>query len=366
MKIKTSSSVILLVIFMYSTGLSQNQPVKGDPISADWPENIKKIEIISSLDGKVQPAMFLSSHGEDPRPLVVSLHTWSNDYEQTDTLVWQCIDKNYNYIHPDFRGKNNNPEACGSPEAIQDIDDAINYAINNANVDKTNIHIIGVSGGGYATLLAYMNTKHAVKTFSAWCSISDLYKWYYESSGRENNYVRDIANVTNNGKKFDKDYYPLGKEEAIKRSPFFMKTPIDKRKDCKLSIYAGIHDGYLGSVPITQSIFFYNKVVKEFDVSEKEALIPDEDIIELVSSRYFIKENKDTIADRLIHYEKTYKDKVKLVIFEGGHEMLSDVALDHLKSGLPGWEKYSQNGVHLNAEGQKIIADTIIHSIKQP
>jgi lysophospholipase L1-like esterase len=326
------SYIILLDIFICTTGLSQNIPVKNDLISGDWPENCKKAEIISSLDRKVQPAIFLSAYGEDRRPLIVSLHTWSYNYEQKDTLVWQCMDKNYNYIHPDFRGKNNNPEACGSPEAIQDIDDAITYAINNANVDTSNIHIIGVSGGGYATLLAYMKTEHPVKTFSAWCSISDLYKWYYESLGRGDNYARDISNSTNNGEKFNTDHYLLGIEEAIKRSPYYMNTPIDKRENSKLFIYAGIHDGYLGSVPITQSLLFYNKIVKEFDVSEQKALIPEEDIIELVSSRYFIKEQKDSIGGRKIHYEKTYKDKIRLVIFEGGHEMLSDVALDHLNS----------------------------------
>jgi predicted peptidase len=332
MKIKTLFLFCLPIILICSSGFSQNQPVKYDSRLVGWPENCKKVEIISTLDGKVQPAIFLASRGEGPRPLIVSLHTWSYNYEQKDTLVWQCLKMNYNYIHPDFRGINNNPEACGSPEAIQDIDDAILYALQNAHIDTSNINIIGVSGGGYATFLAYMKTKHPVRTFSAWCSISDLYKWYYESLGRGNNYALDISNSTNKGEKIDNNFHPLGKSEAIKRSPYYMKTPVEKRKNSKLFIYAGIHDGYTGSVPITQSILFYNKVVKEFDITEKEALVPDQDIIELVSSRYFIKEQKNTIGNRPIHYEKTYMDKIKLVIFEGGHEMLTDIALDHLKS----------------------------------
>jgi esterase/lipase len=322
----------LLANFVSPVGFSQNRPAWDDPVSAGWPADCRRVEIVSSLDGKTQPAMFLTSSGNKPRPLVVSLHTWSGGYDQKDTLVWQCIEKNYNYIHPHFRGWNNNPEACGSPEAIRDIDDAISYSLKNASVDISNIHIIGSSGGGYATMLAYMNSTHNIRTFSAWVGISDLLKWYYESEGRGNNYSRDIANATNEWKNMNEEHYSLGKEEAIKRSPYYMKTPVDKRKDSMLWIYSGIHDGYTGSVPVTQSLFFYNKVVKEFDASESEALIPDQDIIELVSSRNFVNKRNNTIGNRLIHYEKSYKDKIRLVIFEGGHEMLSDIALDHISS----------------------------------
>jgi predicted peptidase len=322
----------LLANFVSPVGFSQNRPAWDDPVSAGWPADCRRVEIVSSLDGKTQPAMFLTSSGNKSRPLVVSLHTWSGGYDQKDTLVWQCIEKNYNYIHPHFRGWNNNPEACGSPEAIRDIDDAISYSLKNASVDISNIHIIGSSGGGYATMLAYMNSTHNIRTFSAWVGISDLFKWYYESEGRGNNYSRDIANATNEWKNMNEEHYSLGKEEAIKRSPYYMKTPVEKRKDSKLWIYAGIHDGYTGSVPVTQSLFFYNKVVKEFDASESEALIPDQDIIELVSSRNFVNKRNNTIGNRLIHYEKSYKDKIRLVIFEGGHEMLSDIALDHISS----------------------------------
>jgi predicted peptidase len=322
----------LLANFVSPVGFSQNRPAWDDPVSAGWPADCRRVEIVSSLDGKTQPAMFLTSSGNKSRPLVVSLHTWSGGYDQKDTLVWQCIEKNYNYIHPHFRGWNNNPEACGSPEAIRDIDDAISYSLKNASVDISNIHIIGSSGGGYATMLAYMNSTHNIRTFSAWVGISDLFKWYYESEGRGNNYSRDIANATNEWKNMNEEHYSLGKEEAIKRSPYYMKTPVEKRKDSKLWIYAGIHDGYTGSVPVTQSLFFYNKVVKEFDASESEALIPDQDIIELVSSRNFVNKRNNTIGNRLIHYEKSYKDKIRLVIFEGGHEMLIDIALDHISS----------------------------------
>ena len=331
MKIHNLVLTSLLVTYISPICFSQNLPVGDNPVSAGWPERCSIIEIVSSLDGKAQPAIFFTSAGTKSRPLVVSLHTWSGGFDQKDTLVWQCIENNYNYIHPHFRGRNNNPEACGSPEAIQDIDDAISYAINNANVDISEIHVIGSSGGGYATLLTYMKSNYNIRTFSAWVPISDLVKWYYESEGRGNNYARDICYATNDWKNMDEEKCALGKEEAIKRSPYYMKTPVGKRKNSKLMIFAGIHDGYTGSVPVSQSLLFYNKVVKDYDLSEKKALIPDQDIIELLASRNFVNRNANMIGDRMIYYEKSYKDMIKLVIFEGGHEILENIALDHLR-----------------------------------
>ncbi len=178
-----------------------------DTISKDWPAECKKVSITSSADGKEQPAIFFQSAGESPRPLIVSLHTWSSGYDQKDSLSWQCVENNYNYIHPNFRGQNNTFEACGSPLVISDIDDAIDFAIKNAKVDTNAIHVIGVSGGGYATLLTYMKSKHNISTFSAWASISDIKKWFYESEGRKNKYAKDIAQATT-GKTFSgKNYY---------------------------------------------------------------------------------------------------------------------------------------------------------------
>jgi hypothetical protein len=319
-------NVFVLIFNIYA----QNDFTWDDSKSLDWPKECSKISITSSLDGKIQPAYFYRTKGESARPLIVSLHTWSGGYDQKDTLSWMCVEKDYNYIHPHFRGPNRNFEACGSSQVIQDIDDAIQYALDNASIDQNQIHVIGTSGGGYATLLTYMKTKFNVKTFSAWVPISDIVKWYYESEGRGNKYALDIARSTVPGIKFNKDYYYLGKDEAIRRSPFFMNCPVESRKNSHLYIYAGIHDGYTGSVPITQSILFYNKIVMAFDPSASEFLVPTEDIIEMVTSRGYINPDKQKIGDRTIHYLKQFANLARLIIFEGGHEMLPSIALGHV------------------------------------
>ncbi|AEL24960.1 SGNH/GDSL hydrolase family protein [Cyclobacterium marinum] len=325
-------AILSILVLFISNGFAQNDPVWDNTQIENWPEECTKTTITSSMDGKKQPAIFYAAK-EPNRPLIVSLHTWSGNYEQEDLLIKEIIKRDYNYIHPDFRGPNKTYEACGSEFVIQDIEDAIAFAIEKGNASMNDIHVIGTSGGGHATLLTYMNTDFPVKTFSAWVPISDIEKWYYESEGRGNKYSRDIALSTVKDAAFDKDNYHLDEDEAIKRSPIHMPTPIEKRKNSKLYIYAGIHDGYTGSVPISQSLDFYNKVVADYDTLEKDALVPQADIKELLASRNFVVTNKDSIADRLIHYRKTYKDLLKITIFEGSHECLTSVALDHIETG---------------------------------
>lgn len=321
--------IILILIFQIPFLHAQKSPSSDDNDVNEWPVACKKVEIISSVDRKKQSAYFYKSKGDKPRPLIISLHTWSNGFDRQDALSWQCIDKNYNYIHPDFRGPNKTYEACGSPLVISDIDDAIGYAIKNGNVDLNNIHIIGGSGGGYATLIAYMNTKYDVKSFRSWTPISNLVDWFEESKVRKEKYSKHIAMATT-GFKFENDPYYIDVEEAKKRSPIFMSTPVSQRKNSKLYIYTGVHDGYTGSVPITHSINFYNKLVKDFDKSEVEALIPDKDIIELLTYRGFSGSNKDSIGGRVIHYKKKYKEYFQIILFEGGHEMIENIALDNI------------------------------------
>ena len=308
---------------------AQQDPKWDDTRSKGWPSACEKIVIFSSVDKKPQEAWFFKSKSKKARPLIVSLHTWSGDYNQEDPLVQQCIERDYNYIHPDFRGPNNISEACGSPLVISDIDDAIDYAIEHGNVDKSEIHVIGVSGGGYATMLMYMRSRQNIKTFSAWAAISNLVDWYYESIGRNSKYARDIAMATT-GRKFEGEEYYFDEKEATQRSPVFMVTPVGKRKNSQLFIYTGVHDGYTGSVPITHSINFYNKIVNDLGPHEKKALIPDRDIITLLTYRGYPHESEGMLSDRMIHYQKQFEDKIRIILFEGGHEMLVDVALDHI------------------------------------
>ncbi len=318
-------SNILILSFCITSVFAQD-PEWDDTSRPDWPEQFLEVGIPSSADGETQMAYFYPSRKQNPQPLIVSLHTWSNNYQQKDPLIGEILSRDLNYIRPDFRGPNNTPEACGSPLVVSDIDDAIGYALKNSNADPEHIHVIGVSGGGHATLIAYMQSKYSIRSFSAWVPITDLAKWYDESIGRQRKYAEHIALATTGNKN------KIDVQEAKKRSPLWMHTPVKRRINSKLYIYAGIHDGYNGSVPITHSLEMYNKVVKDFNPRSAESLIPESMIREIVVSRNIPGERKPQIADRDIHYSRQYENKVQVVIFEGGHEMLSEIALDHVDS----------------------------------
>ncbi len=317
----------ILFAFHFSDALSQTDPKWDDTRSKDWPVQAKKVSIPSTADGKEQLAYFYASPDSGPRPLIISLHTWSSNYQQKDTIVNLCIEKGYNYIHPDFRGGNTKPEACGSDLVISDIDDAISWAMANTKTDPENIHVIGVSGGGYATVLTYMRSKHRIRSFSAWAGLYNLIDWYHESLGRKARYAGDAAASTSG----NRDIFNM--EEAKKRSPFFMQKTVTDRSNSRLSIYCGIHDGYTGSVPISHSLNFYNKLVADINPEAKFSLIPTEYINTMVRERSLPGGgDQGMLLGRKIIYKNNYQDKVSITVFEGGHEMLPGDVLAHIPS----------------------------------
>ena len=286
-----------------------------------WSKDFQKIEIYSSIDNKVQNAYFFKAKADEKRPLIVSLHTWSGYFDQVDDLAELCIEKDVNYIHPDFRGANWTKDACCSKLGLTDIDDAIDFAINNSFVDVSKIYVIGVSGGGYAALSTFMKSKHNISKFSAWASISDLTAWYEQSRIRKNNYADHILACTGSTD-------TLNIEEAKARSPIFWTTPVEKLKKSKLYIYAGIYDGIQGSVPITHSINFYNKVLKDLSVQDKTKFVSDYEKLKLLEFRKPL-DDLGSISGRKICLKKE-AGNIKLLIFEGNHEMLIYYALTEI------------------------------------
>ena len=324
---KTIDKLIICLGVLFSGGMEGiciDQVMYDDTIEVSWSNDFQLVEIKSAIDDHVQKAYFYRSTAADPAPLIVSLHTWSGDYSQEDPLSGLCRDKGLNYIHPDFRGINNTKNACCSDLAINDIDESISYAIENANVDTSRIYVIGTSGGGYATLSAFMKSKKRIRKFSAWVPISDLIAWYHESSIRQNKYAGDILGCTES-----KDSI-LNKIVARQKSPVYWDTPASKLDDTELHIYTGIYDGIQGSVPITHSINFYNKLLSDLEVEDSSKYVSAYEKLQLLEFRRPLADF-GKIADRKIFLQKEYKN-IKLVIFEGNHEMLPEYALDELCS----------------------------------
>ena len=147
---------------------------------------MKEIIVKSTLDNTDQPSLFYFA-GED-RPLLVGLHTWSFDrYNQVDNMLPIAKEHGWNLLLPEFRGPNTpgNPncrEACGSPLAIQDIFDAIEYVSEEYKIDRENIFMLGASGGGHMALLATAKNPELFRAVGAFVPITDLAAWH-EFSG---------------------------------------------------------------------------------------------------------------------------------------------------------------------------------------
>lgn len=287
--------------------------------------HLTKHSIPSSMDGVAQTIYYHTSTAKKRMPLLVQLHSWSFPADSLKTLGLDsiAIANGYNYLFPNFRGVNNHPKACCSDYVINDLDEAIDWALRNMNVDKKRIYIVGYSGGGYATLAMYMKSKHKIRAFSAWCPITDLEQWYEESVERKNKYAAEIIQCTSGAPPFDST-------TARERSPFYWKIPVKKRRISTLQIYAGIHDGHTGPVPITQSIHFYNKLIADYGAKDASLFVAQRDADYMLTQQSFDTPTHLTLGGKLIHLQRKYQ-RISLTIFEGGHDMLSREAFE----GLP-------------------------------
>ena len=310
---------LLCILSYLSIGQSTNQN--------NYEIFLNKDSIKSTLDGYTQVFYYYKSTDKKSKPLIVQLHSWSYPADSLKTIDLDVIAKakNYNYIFPNFRGVNNHPKACCSEFVITDIDECIDWALKNMNVDKNKIYVIGYSGGGYATLSMYMKSRHKIKSFSAWASISDLSAWYGQSVERKNKYAKEIISCIGAGNNFDS-------LKAKERSPLFWVTPVKKRKKSTLQIFAGIHDGHNNAVvPISQSISFYNKVILDYKEKDISKYVSEEDEKRMLNTQTFpVSDTTKKIAGKVIYYQKSAKN-IMLTIFEGGHDMLSDQALEYIE-----------------------------------
>lgn len=313
MKRKLTLFILLLFvgIYFYSPFQFGTFPyLNGESVEEPWDSSIQHVKISSSLDNNLQDAYFRSS--TNVAPLIISLHQWSANYTHFDPMSELAIEKNWNYIRPNFRGPNNNPIAGGSEYVINDIDDAVKFALSQGNVDDSHIYIIGASGGGHAALMHLLNSELEISKYSVWVPVTDLIAWYGESRIRDTGYDEDILAITKS------EDGPLNIYEAKKRSPMYQTVLKEKIKDIDINIFAGVNDGYDGTVPISHSINFYNKLVEDMDYGEENRVPYDIEAQLLYTQTLYEVADREayTLGTRDIIYQ-TDIENISLVIFDG-------------------------------------------------
>lgn len=297
-----------------------------------YPPGVAEIRYPVAADASEQPALFWAPRDPGKKaPLLVALHTWSGDYRQAGGEVqyarW-CQQQGWAFIHPNFRGPNKTPEALGSDLMIADIRAAVDYAKAHASVDETRIYAIGVSGGGHAALLLAGRTPEIWAGISAWCGIADVAAWHAETSAANRlNYSRHIE-LALGGTPLSS---PERAADAKHRSPL---TWLGNAAGVPLDIAHGIRDGREGSVPFSHSLRAWNTVVPEASR-----------LTEPVIEAFYHTQTPPAglggpVADALYGKRpplfRLVKDNTRVTIFDGGHEIVHEAALNWLAAQRKG------------------------------
>ncbi|MCH2587416.1 MAG: prolyl oligopeptidase family serine peptidase [Planctomycetales bacterium] len=290
-------------------------------VAADDLPPLSEISVTSSLDGSRQPSRtwIPKRASQRPTPLFVFLHSWSGDYRQ-DNSAWlkEAVARGWIFLHPNFRGRNDTPAACGSKLARSDILDAIDWVTDKYKVDPARIYLAGSSGGGHMAMLMAGHHPRRFSAVSAWVGISDLGEWYrfHLKDGQPQNYARMILKSLGG---------PPGASKHIDlqyrdRSPV---SVLSRATDVPLDLCAGVHDGKTGSVPIHHTLKAWNIVAR----ARKARVISNAEMEQLWTAGRLKTpgqgENvKDNEFGRLIHLRRQ-SGPSRVTIFEGGHEGLA-------------------------------------------
>ena len=246
-----------------------------------------EITVRSSIDKSMQPSLFYKAR-EEKRPLLVGLHTWSFDrFNQIENMLPLAQKYDFNLLLPEFRGPNldtnvNCTEACGSDLARADVFDAISYVIDEYNVDKENVFLLGLSGGGHMALLLGAADPTLFRAIGAYVPITDLERWTEENPNYKKHVLACCSNRT---------------EEMRYRSPVSYYKELSR---ANLKIFHGKYDNV---VPVTHSMELYSKI-----------------------------------------YEYNPTSRVFLDIFDGGHEIEMDVAMRWILTQYKKCEKVAVTG----------------------
>lgn len=284
-----------------------------------------RVEVVSTMDKSPQPSYLILPPGYDPDgpeiPVVVALHSWSFGLEQRYKTLEEAVAKRgWIYLFPDFRGRNDKIEACGSDVAKQDVIDALDWVLEHYPVDRNRVYLTGISGGGFMTLAMVASYPDRWTAASAWVPLTDLRAWYdFHARDRYGEMTRQCL-----GGDPAKDISVVAEME--RRSPLHQ---LGRAKDVALDIAAGRFDGHLGApIPVWHTLASFNVIAEAVG----EPQITAQKIAEL--SRHDPRLNdpreSDLVTDPSFGREiflRRHAGRSRVTIFEGGHEGLPSAAI---------------------------------------
>ncbi|MDB4614141.1 prolyl oligopeptidase family serine peptidase [bacterium] len=312
--------LIASVVLNGSNAFAQTEAAQGA-------SPLREVAIISSVDSNPQPAMIFvpPNASNEAVPLLVILHSWSADYTQKNFIepcLVECQQRKWALIHPNFRGPNLRPEACGSDLAVQDVLDAVEFMRDRTRVDPARIYLVGTSGGGHMSLLMAGRAPQVWAAVSSWVPISDVAAWHSERTvrgGYNDKYRNHMQKVCGGppgaSAEVDKQY--------THRSPL---THLAKGVNIPIDINTGIHDGHTGSVPVNQSLQAFNLLVKT--AGKPNSLLKHSEIRFMTANRRISPQLVDEGVNDTVKQDTRKKPVLfrrqaahtRITIFDGGHE----------------------------------------------
>ncbi|MDO5113151.1 MAG: prolyl oligopeptidase family serine peptidase [Planctomycetia bacterium] len=299
------------------------------PPPPGWNAEVKTVFYTSSADNTEQPALFYAPETSDPVPLLVGLHTWSADYRQPNTYFYHGAKKQgWAMICPNFRGSNTRPEACGSELAVEDIVSAVKYAQSRVAIDPNRIYLMGMSGGGHASMLLAGRHPEIWAGVCSWVGISDLAAWHRSTRQKDLVYWKHLEKACGGAPGTS----PEIDEQYRLRSPL---TWLENARDVPLCINHGIHDGHTGSVPVSHAIWAFNRL------AEPVRRLSDEQIRFFCENRKVPPElaaeveNDPLYGKQTVLFRRSFQN-VRLTIFEGGHGGVPNAGIEWLSRQIKG------------------------------
>ena len=203
---------------------------------------IEQLRIVSTADDAEQPVFWLAPSGDRDQPVLVILHSWSAPYTQHAGIpfaMW-AQENGWAVIVPEFRGKNDDADAVGSDLAVQDVVDAIDYAVAQPGVDTNRVFVVGYSGGGMMGLLLAGRHPDKVSAVSVWGPPRDLVEFYEHARRTGLRYAGDIRRACGG----DPREAGSAQEECLTRSPV---TYLESARDQAVPVFIaqGIRDQFV-------------------------------------------------------------------------------------------------------------------------
>lgn len=302
-----------------------SSPLKRLPARKAWKQAapaVREVKIPSSADGSKQPALFFAPEQDEPRPLLVVLHSWSVNYLDHASIpygVWAARN-GWNFIHPDYRGRFNRPEATGSELAVQDIVDAVAYAKEHGNVDASRVYLVGYSGGGMMALTLAGRHPELWAAAVAWVPVFDLVDWHRETKTKYRRYAGEIRRSCGGAPVPGSD----AEAECLRRSA---SAHLEGARGSPVRIYiaAGIDDPFVSP---RHALSAFNLLAAEPDRFTEQQIGRLVDMRDVPADMRSLAPGDSTYASvgRPVLLQRS-SGQVTLLVFQGRHDVIYNAGL---------------------------------------